>query len=398
MDSQELNFGLLRAKSRLLPDEKGGRVSSDQLVMLEQTAFLENWESYNRHRLDSGHWYHTLYKDFMRGKAVLEIGSGLGFDGVFFLQAGAKQWTFCDIAKTNLEVIGRVCEHLSLQGDLVFIDDSFDCFDQIGMYDVIWAYGSLVNVPFALAQAECSRILPHLAPRGRWIEVCFPPERWERWTKPPRSEWTMPWIETYDVGKVKKRLFPAPMEVILDFNFNEDQFKWLDLAFAGDELFTQEYSIVDFDAFPFSPAPVLHGDTSVIESDDKSIEIISPEPTWSYAATFDLAGSTAQMERTSRLANDGFTIEISLRVSRGNIGILLVGDDISTPVVREYMVSARAEARTVMIYVPPRLGGRRLIFRNVAANTRSQFKLDLIRLRFVTVNSINLRKAENVKS
>lgn len=360
------------------------RVCSDQLVLLDQAVFVEHWQMYYRHRAETGRWYQTLYKDFLRDKAVLEIGSGLGFDGVFFLQEGAKQWTFCDIAKTNLAVVGRVCEQVGVDGDLVFIDDNFECFDELGMYDVIWAYGSLINVPFAFAQAECRKVLPHLKPRGRWIEACRPLERWQRWIKPPLSEWTVPWVELYDVGKMKKRLFPAPMEAILNFNFNEDQFKWLDLVFASDKAFTAKHSILDFDVFPLGAAPEIHGDTTLTESGDNSAEITTPEFTWSYAASFDLAASIAQMERTSRQANGGFTIEIELLVSRGHVGILLVGDDINTPLCEEYMAAASMERQTVMISVPPQLGGRHLVFRNTAARTRSRFKLERIRLRFAT--------------
>jgi hypothetical protein len=384
MNSLGLDFASLREKSRVLLDEMGGQVSSDQLVLLDQSAFMEKWRRYYRHRAENGRWYQTLYRDFIRGKAVLEIGSGLGFDGIFFLEEGAKQWTFCDIAKANLHVVGRVCEQLGVHGDLIFIDDNFDCFDKLGMYDVVWVYGSLINVPFEFAQAECRKILPHLKPRGRWIEACFPPERWQRWVKPPVSEWTMPWIELYDIGKMKKRLFPAPMEVVLDFNFSEHQFKWLDLAFASDDLFNPEHSVVDFAVLPLAPAVELHGDAVLVGSADKSVDITTPEPTWSYAASVNLAATIGQTENKSRKFKDGFTVEIELIVSQGHVGILLVGDDISTPLCGEYMVAPSSCSITVMISVLPQIGGRRLIFRNTAARTRSQFKLESIKLKYVT--------------
>ena len=48
------------------------------------------------------------------------------------------------------------------------------------------------------------------------------------------------------------------------------------------------------------------------------------------------------------------------------------------------MASANAEPTTIMITVPPKVGARRLIFRNTAAGSRSQFKLSRVNLRFVT--------------
>jgi hypothetical protein len=126
-----------------------------------------------------------------------------------------------------------------------------------------------------------------------------------------------------------------------------------------------------------------------MESGEKLIEIITPEPTWSYAVSFDLGAFIGQMEGTARRVNDGFTIEIGLLVSHGHVGILLVGDDMNTPLREECMVPVRTETSTVMISVPPQFGARRLIFRNAAAGTRSQFKLELVRLLFVTAEWIS---------
>ena len=53
-------------------------------------------------------WYHDLYRDVFRGKRVLDVGSGLGIDGVSFALAGAHM-TFLDIVQSNLEVLERLC-------------------------------------------------------------------------------------------------------------------------------------------------------------------------------------------------------------------------------------------------------------------------------------------------
>lgn len=300
-----------------------------------------------------------------------------------------KEWTFCDIAETNLRVIKRVCKQLGVRANFVFIDDKFECFDKLGMFDVIWANGSLINVPFEFARAECMKILPHLKPRGRWIELCYPQERWVREGKLPFTEWgkvtdgeRTPWVEWYDLVKIKRRLFPAPLEVVLDFNFNNDAYNWFDLMLASDRPFDPSQTVIDVDVFPSGPAPDVHGD-SVINRRGDSIEVVTPDPIWSYAASFDLASSIAQSAAAAAHADNGFTIEVELQVSRGHVGILLVGDDLSTPVCQEYMVPANAEPKTLMITVPPNVGVRRLILRNTASGTRSQLRLERIRLRFV---------------
>lgn len=174
-----LDFSALRDKWRELPQGSGKRIFSEELLSLDHAALIETWQTYNAayRQAEIRRWYQTLYKEFMHDKTVLEIGSGFGLDGVFFLQERARHWTFCDIVSANLEVIRHVCDEYGLSADFAFIDDDFKCFNKLGMYDVIWANGSLINVPFGFARAECMKVLPHLKPRGRWIELCYPQER-----------------------------------------------------------------------------------------------------------------------------------------------------------------------------------------------------------------------------
>jgi SAM-dependent methyltransferase len=386
-----MDLGSLRDKWREVPQE-GGRVLSDDLLRLDQSTLLENWKRYFSYyrRSEPDRWYQILYKEFMRGKSVLEIGSGLGFDGTLRLQEGlVKAWTFCDIVETNLQVIQRICNKLGVRADFVFIDDNFKCFDKLGAFDIIWVNGSLIHVPFEFARAECMKILPHLKPGGRWIELCYPQQRWIREGRLPFTEWgkvtdgeRTPWVEWYDLVKIKRRLFPASMEVILNFNFHNDVYNWFDLMLAGDRPFDPKQSVFDLDIFPFGPAPEAHGD-SVITNVGHALEVTTPEPIWSYAASFDLAASMELHHSNGVRADGGFTIELELQVSRGHVGVLLVGDDVSTPVHQEFMAQASPEPTTLMITVPLRAGVRRLIFRNTASGTRSQFKLERIRLRLV---------------
>jgi hypothetical protein len=118
------------------------------------------------------------------------------------------------------------------------------------------------------------------------------------------------------------------------------------------------------------------------------VDVVTPEPIWSYAASFDLALSIMRSNQ-GRHVDNGFTVEVELHVTGGHVGILLVGDDISAPVCREHFVAANAEPTTLLINVPPQAGGRRLIFRNAAAGTRSQFRLKRLTLRFVRPTSDN---------
>ena len=370
-------FESLRDKWREVPNDiGGGRVFSDELLRQSQTELFEYWQKCNAayRAAEVRRWCQILYSDFVRDKAVLEIGSGLGFDGVFFLQQGARHRTFCDVVSANLDVIRQISKELGLlSADFVYIDDNFECFDKLGMFDVIWADGSLIHVPFEFARAECMKVLPHLEPGGRWIELCYPPERWIREGRLPFSEWgkvtdgeRTPWVEWYDLVKIKRRLFPAPLGVILKFNFHEDTFNWFDLVLTSDKPFDSAVSSFDLNVFPASWKPEAHGDTTLRE-DGGVLEIVTPEAMWNYAASFDLAAAIAGSQDSVGPLEGGFTIELELQVSSGHVGVMIVGDDISTPVCREYIVAVSTEPTSLMIGIPPRVGARRLILRNIAA-------------------------------
>lgn len=396
MSDYGLDFSELRDKWREVP-QKDGRVFSDQLLSLDQHSFLENWRKYFDwyRKSETDRWYQTLYREFMRDKSVLEIGSGLGFDGALRLQEGlVKDWTFCDIAATNLQSVERVCNELGVRASFVFIDDAFKCFDALGMFDVIWANGSLINVPFEFARAECMRILPHLKPGGRWIELCYPRERWVREGKPPFTEWgkvtdgeRTPWVEWYDLIKIKKRLFPAPMEVVLDFNFHNDEYNWFDLMLASNRPFNPLQPVLDVDVFPSGPTPEAHG-MAKLSREGAGLDVVTSSALWDYAVSFDLANAFERAGAPNAADELGFTIEADVRVYSGHVGLLIVGEDISAAVHQEFMAAASSESTSLLITVPARVGARRIIFRNTAQDTRSHFMIERLRVRIAGAGAV----------
>jgi predicted O-methyltransferase YrrM len=182
-------------------------------------------------------WYQALYRDVLRGKKVLEIGSGMGIDGIEFARHGARM-TFVDIAQDNLAVMERLCAIFEISdARFVYLEQlsSLDALDDD--YDFVWCQGSQINNPFGFARRECAVILPHLKRDGRWIELAYPRERWVREGSPPFRIWgTMtdgegtPWVEWYDLDKLRRRLAPARFEPVLSFNFHNDDFNWFDLV------------------------------------------------------------------------------------------------------------------------------------------------------------------------
>ena len=99
-----------REKWREVPggDDVDGRVFSDELLALPDDQFLKRWDSISARRAAGvvGRMA-PIYRDFFSGRRILELGGGLGFDGIRFATEGAL-WTFADIVPGNLSVIRRM--------------------------------------------------------------------------------------------------------------------------------------------------------------------------------------------------------------------------------------------------------------------------------------------------
>jgi SAM-dependent methyltransferase len=111
-------------------------------------------------------WYHALYADGMRGKKVMDVGSGFGVDSITFAQYGAKL-TFVDLTESNLKVLERLCKIMELK-DIQFVQlkdlDSLKPLDTD--YDVIMAMGSLHHAPAEVLRPEVHEVLRHLRCKG----------------------------------------------------------------------------------------------------------------------------------------------------------------------------------------------------------------------------------------
>src|ERR1700740_945787 len=105
-------YDTLRKRWNAVPTTSIGIQSTAALLMLPDKALLAEWEK-ARKDITTGTefahrgWYHTLYADGMRGKKVMDVGSGFGVDSITFAQHGAKL-TFIDLVETNLKGLERL--------------------------------------------------------------------------------------------------------------------------------------------------------------------------------------------------------------------------------------------------------------------------------------------------
>jgi hypothetical protein len=237
----EQPFEVLRAKWHEVPGAKD-RVITQQLLELDDEALLKLWfglreEATTDTFFNVRGWYHLLYKDIFRGKKVMDVGSGLGIDGLTFAEHGAMM-TFVDILKPNLKLLERICKLLGISDVTFCYLEDLDSLSKLPTdYDVIWCQGSLINAPSEIIRVEVQKLLEHLPIGGRWIELAYPKARWEREGKLPFEEWGQytdgpgtPWVEWYDLAKLMAVFEPAQFDVVFHLEFHNNDFNWFDLV------------------------------------------------------------------------------------------------------------------------------------------------------------------------
>lgn len=235
-------FSALREKWREVPGSRVERVYSSDLLKYSDDDLLEAWLSlYADNCAKEGYsirgWYHDLYASLASKKSDwLEVGGGLGFDGVFFASQGNATVTFLDIIPENLRVVERICNIKNIKNVSFKYLSSLAVINELKYFDVILAIGSLINAPYNFMSKERGLLASRLRPNGRWLELAYPYERWVREGSLPFTEWgkatdgaRTPFVEWYDDLKLLKSLEPHKFEVILNYKFHSDDFIFFDL-------------------------------------------------------------------------------------------------------------------------------------------------------------------------
>src|SRR4051812_5789829 len=81
----------LTAKWHEIPTSALGRGSSREAARLSDSELLAWWNKLQAEMLGSlaYRWVVEVYRDFVRGKKILEVGPGSGIIGITFAEAGA---------------------------------------------------------------------------------------------------------------------------------------------------------------------------------------------------------------------------------------------------------------------------------------------------------------------
>jgi hypothetical protein len=360
-----------REKWREVPggDDVDRRVFSDDLLVLPDDQFLARWETIAARRAAGvvGRM-EPIYRDFFNGRRVLEIGGGLGFDGMRFAAQGAR-WTFADIVPGNLNVIRRVAalKGIDVECHLIGEDLSFEALSPD--YDAIVVIGSIHHVPFDIARQEALNALSRLKVGGRWIELVYPRERWHREGSMPFDTWGTrtdgegtPWAEWHDIEKVRRRLRPAILKTVLDFELASHSHRWLDLKYDGMGRNVDPTKFVDVAA----QGVILEGGAR------NGLAISGPKGAFHPICRIDLRPFLANREAP-------FAVDLRLDIGKGIVGAGLLDANDQYLADTEVVLDSSPDPRFVTLRCTE--APSFLVFRNRHEDRGSSFLIRSARLR-----------------
>jgi hypothetical protein len=234
--------GRLREKWREIPATRQDRMFSSDLLGVSDEALLGYWDQCRAETStpEVRGWYQEQYKGQLANMAVADIGPGIGIDGIWFAQHGARV-TFVDIVEDNLALLRRVCRLKGIDADFYFVDDFFD-YRFTTAFDCFLCIGSLINAPLDFTKRQVRALGPFLRVGGLVLMLGYPRERFEAsgardgaafaaTTDGPRT----PWIEWYDDDKVRALFGPAfRLEWSRAFGAGGAEFNWFELTKVAD--------------------------------------------------------------------------------------------------------------------------------------------------------------------
>jgi SAM-dependent methyltransferase len=203
------------AKWSTLPSGGPDQARVEDLLALSDADFAEFWRAGSAKWTAERGWEYERFGARFAGLRVLEIGSGLGHDGLA-LAPRVRNWTFCDILAQNLTLVRRAARLLGVRN--VSFQQLHDplAHDFRGTFGAFWAHGVLHHLPFALARREMANIDRFLAVGAVAGVLMYPRERWEAAGRPPFGEFGArtdgpgtPWAEWYDEDKILALFGPA---------------------------------------------------------------------------------------------------------------------------------------------------------------------------------------------
>jgi SAM-dependent methyltransferase len=370
-------FAVLRGKWSTVPFGLSGRIGTEALLALDDNGLLEAWERAwaencsGTRGFEARGWYHALYADWVRSRKIIDIGSGLAFDSIYFATLGARV-TFVDLSETNIQVLRRICALKGLsQCRFLVIRQAEDLEALESDYDAVFGFGSLHHAPESVIKPELAALVRRLKPEGRLIQHAYPKSRWERDGSPPFHEWGVitdgegtPWAEWYDAAKLQEMLQPARFDLVFTCDYRDGEMNCIDLVRrpAG---YIDSVARIPEGYLPLKSGIDLYGllidkawgSTAALE-EGGTVRLVTSSQRWSYGAIIPFSRSfQAHPERPDY-------IQARLTVRQGKVGVSLLGEN-QTDVIGEEFASPGGEV-ILCIPVPSQAALAGILIRNVA--------------------------------
>lgn len=156
-------------------------------------------------------WEYKRYTEFAKGKNVLEIGGGMGYDGMVYRKL-SNTYTYGEINRIQLHYIKDMYRIMGEDCDNVFFEYLQDPFLHVfpRTYQVFFAFGVLHHIPFEEAKRQFKQIDKYLERGAIVVMLMYPKKRWENAGKPSfenfgkYTDGGCPWAEWYDEEKILK--------------------------------------------------------------------------------------------------------------------------------------------------------------------------------------------------
>jgi SAM-dependent methyltransferase len=360
----------LREKWNTVPFTADDRARASDLIAVDDTELLQRWEKARKATVEGNRlnyirgWYQLLYRDWCRGRKIIDIGCGLGIDGIHFAENGSSV-TFIDIVDSNVELVQRICRIKGLEKACSFLvmADAGDLMKLDRNYDAIMGFGSLMHAPLNVMKLEFDALVACLKPEsGRFIMHSYPKTRWEREGSLPFDKWGektdgegTPWAEWYDADKLIDALKPARFELVYYCEYRQGDMNCIDLIRSAvpEQLLPKDAVLV---ARGDLARAVTHWEGVSLQQAPGGVQATTGATCWSYAAEIPLlVNETIPKKR--------FRLRVKASAEQGEIGIGILSHDGKRFLV-EVRFDPRAEAEQDSAEVDDIENAKAVIVRN----------------------------------
>lgn len=173
--------------------------NADWLLKLKYNFYALRWKKERA-------WEYAKYTPVFAGRDVLEVGGGMGYDGMVYART-ANTYTYAELNPLQLEFIKRITALYGVtNAAFELMNDTVHPFPR--QYNAFYAHGVLHHVPFEVARKQFENIDRYLLPGSKVVMLMYPKKRWENAGCPTFERFGdftdggCPWTEWYDEEKI----------------------------------------------------------------------------------------------------------------------------------------------------------------------------------------------------